>query len=127
MMVPRFDDDPSPLWSFPVTSAPASADLAPSTMTALTSLPAQTTGTETGAPSPTRRELHTGWTVRAVAGPVPAHLAEQVHVPVPASVPGTVHTDLLAAGIVPDPYLDDNEHVLAWICLLYTSPSPRDS
>lgn len=115
MMVTRFDDDPSPLWSFPVTSAPASADLAPSTMTALTSLPAQTTGTETGAPSPTRRELHTGWTVRAVAGPVPAHLAEQVHAPVPASVPGTVHTDLLAAGIVPDPYLDDNEHVLAWI------------
>ena len=28
---------------------------------------------------------------------------------VPATVPGTVHTDLLAAGLIPDPYLDENE------------------
>jgi beta-mannosidase len=28
-----------------------------------------------------------------------------------------VHTDLLAAGVIPDPYLDDNERVLAWIGL----------
>jgi beta-mannosidase len=35
--------------------------------------------------------------------------------PVPASVPGWVHTDLLAAGLVPDPYLDDNEARLGWI------------
>ncbi|MGC5050543.1 glycoside hydrolase family 2 protein [Micromonospora sp. DT48] len=34
---------------------------------------------------------------------------------VPASVPGCVHTDLLAAGLIPDPYLDDNETGLAWI------------
>nr|WP_188188252.1 glycoside hydrolase family 2 protein [Nonomuraea sp. SYSU D8015] len=34
---------------------------------------------------------------------------------VPATVPGCVHTDLLAAGLIDDPYLDDNEHRLAWI------------
>ncbi|MET4224843.1 glycoside hydrolase family 2 protein [Oerskovia enterophila] len=86
----------------------------------MTSAPASPTPTALdGGTSPLRslerRELHTGWTVRAVAGPVPAHLAARLDAPVPATVPGTVHTDLLAAGIVPDPYLDDNEHVLAWI------------
>ncbi|MBQ1050765.1 glycoside hydrolase family 2 protein [Micromonospora sp. C51] len=34
---------------------------------------------------------------------------------VPATLPGCVHTDLLAAGLIPDPYLDDNETALAWI------------
>nr|WP_245674771.1 glycoside hydrolase family 2 protein [Herbidospora cretacea] len=34
---------------------------------------------------------------------------------VPAVVPGCVHTDLLAAGLIPDPYLDDNEVRLGWI------------
>jgi beta-mannosidase len=34
---------------------------------------------------------------------------------VPATVPGCVHTDLLAAGLIPDPYRDDNERELAWI------------
>ncbi len=29
--------------------------------------------------------------------------------PVPATVPGCVHTDLLAAGLIPDPYLNANE------------------
>ena len=33
---------------------------------------------------------------------------------VPASVPGCVHTDLLAAGLIPDPYLADNEPALLW-------------
>ncbi len=36
-------------------------------------------------------------------------------VAVPATVPGCVHTDLLAAGLVDDPYLDENEASLAWI------------
>ena len=38
--------------------------------------------------------------------------------PVPATVPGTVHTDLMAAGCIPDPYLDDNERLLSWIGLV---------
>ncbi len=56
--------------------------------------------------------LTDGWTVRAVAGPVPSELAG---VRVPATVPGCVHTDLLAAGLIPDPYLDENEAALSWI------------
>ena len=35
--------------------------------------------------------------------------------PVKATVPGTVHTDLLAAGKIPDPYFRDNEDRLQWI------------
>lgn len=58
------------------------------------------------------RPLHDGWTVTAVSStgqlrPVVAGL--------PASVPGCVHTDLLAAGLIEDPYLDDNEERLTWI------------
>jgi len=34
---------------------------------------------------------------------------------IPATVPGCVHTDLLAAGLIADPYLDENEAKLAWI------------
>jgi beta-mannosidase len=34
---------------------------------------------------------------------------------VPATVPGCVHTDLLAAGLIPDPFQDTNENDLTWI------------
>jgi len=34
---------------------------------------------------------------------------------VPAIVPGCVHTDLLAAGAIADPYSRDNEKQLHWI------------
>ncbi|MCI0472069.1 MAG: glycoside hydrolase family 2 protein [Ignavibacteria bacterium] len=33
----------------------------------------------------------------------------------PATVPGTVHTDLLANGLIPDPFLGDNEKQIQWI------------
>ncbi len=62
--------------------------------------------------APLRRPLHDGWTVGSLAGPVPAHIAG---LKVPAAVPGSLHTDLLAAGLIPDPYLDDNERLVAWI------------
>jgi beta-mannosidase len=58
------------------------------------------------------QELHDGWTLRADGGPVPPDIAAAT---VPAQVPGSVHTDLLAAGLIPDPYLDQNETVLAWM------------
>ncbi|MEV6607994.1 glycoside hydrolase family 2 protein [Kutzneria sp. NPDC051319] len=52
-----------------------------------------------------RKPLSQGWTLRpASGGPV-----------IDAAVPGCVHTDLLAAGRIPDPYLDGNEADLAWI------------
>ena len=60
----------------------------------------------------TATDIHEGWTVRAVGGEVPAQL---VGVRVPATVPGCVHLDLLAAGLIPDPHLDENERELAWI------------
>ena len=34
---------------------------------------------------------------------------------IPATVPGCVHTDLLAAGKIPDPFYRDNEDSLLWI------------
>lgn len=74
-------------------------------------------------PSPsaarTARPLHEGWTVCAAAGPVPEHLRDAVvAASVPARVPGVVHLDLMAEGLIPDPYLDDNEALLAWIGLV---------
>ena len=53
-----------------------------------------------------------GWRVRATAGPVPPHLDG---LEVAATVPGTVHTDLLDAGLVVDPYVDDGEVAIAWM------------
>ncbi|WP_196073072.1 glycoside hydrolase family 2 protein [Nakamurella alba] len=50
------------------------------------------------------RALHTGW-----------ELVDAPGGPVPATVPGCVHTDLLAAGRIPDPYLGTNETALTWI------------
>lgn len=58
------------------------------------------------------RTLHDGWSLTAVGGEVPDGLVGTV---VSASVPGCVHTDLLAAGLIPDPYLDENERALQWI------------
>ncbi|MEQ4717970.1 glycoside hydrolase family 2 protein [Nonomuraea sp. B19D2] len=52
--------------------------------------------------------LDRGWTATAV--PAEPHLKG-----VPATVPGCVHADLLAAGLIDDPYLDDNEDRLAWV------------
>ncbi|MBN2710330.1 MAG: glycoside hydrolase family 2 protein [Calditrichaceae bacterium] len=34
---------------------------------------------------------------------------------IPAEIPGTVHTDLLNAGLIPDPFYGDNELHLQWI------------
>jgi beta-mannosidase len=51
------------------------------------------------------RPLLDGWTLD---GP-------PLDAPVPATVPGCVHTDLLAAGLIDDPYLDGNEARLGWI------------
>ncbi|MFC0627025.1 glycoside hydrolase family 2 protein [Kribbella deserti] len=55
------------------------------------------------------------WTVRATTGPVPPELERLFSEPSPATVPGEVHTDLLAAGLIDDPFDGANEHLLAWI------------
>ncbi|MCF6468509.1 glycoside hydrolase family 2 protein [Nonomuraea sp. MG754425] len=62
----------------------------------------------------TRTPLAAGWTAEAgAAGRIPPHV--RAYGPIPATVPGTVHTDLLAAGLIDDPYLDDNERTQGWI------------
>lgn len=33
----------------------------------------------------------------------------------PAAVPGSVHLDLLSAGLIPDPFLGDNEKAVQWV------------
>lgn len=54
------------------------------------------------------------WTLRAASQP-PTEWGELADHPIPAAVPGEVHTDLLAAGKIPDPFDGDNETHLQWI------------
>ncbi|MFD1717276.1 glycoside hydrolase family 2 protein [Georgenia deserti] len=56
--------------------------------------------------------LHRDWTLRSTGGGVPAEVDGAL---VPATVPGSVHTDLLDAGLIPDPYLGENESALTWM------------
>jgi beta-mannosidase len=65
------------------------------------------------AAEPSTRQLVTGWTFRAVEAKGHAE-TEQWH---PAAVPGVVQTDLLQAGLIPDPFFGDNEKQLQWIGL----------
>jgi beta-mannosidase len=58
-----------------------------------------------------RTELRTGWTVRAISGDASGRVPGTY----PAEVPGCVHTDLMAAGAIPDPYVDGNEAALRWM------------
>ena len=62
--------------------------------------------------------LPSKWTVRAVGGDIPAADAlgfELRDRDIPAQVPGSVHTDLLAADLTADPYLADQEDRQRWI------------
>jgi beta-mannosidase len=54
------------------------------------------------------------WKLEPV-GSVPGDWAALTDHPLPATVPGEVHTDLLAAGSIPDPFDGDNETLLQWI------------
>ncbi len=64
-----------------------------------------------------RTPVDTGWTLHLETA---RHTPDQAPPlvpsgPVPARVPGCVHTDLLAAGLIPDPYLDRDETEVAWV------------
>ncbi|KQX48058.1 MULTISPECIES: glycoside hydrolase family 2 protein [unclassified Streptomyces] len=48
-------------------------------------------------------QLHEGWSLR------------HEDTLLPAQVPGCVHTDLLTAGVVPDPFIGLNETEIAWV------------
>jgi beta-mannosidase len=58
--------------------------------------------------------LHHDWFVQCVGdrAQVPANIRDAL---VPAKVPGCVHTDLLRAGLIDDPYFGLNEPKLLWI------------
>ena len=58
--------------------------------------------------------IATGWHLRPLT-PVPAGLGPLADAGVPATVPGCVHTDLLAAGLIPSPFDGDNEAHLSWV------------
>ncbi len=63
-----------------------------------------------------KQSLHDNWAVRAVGdlSEVPSSLRDII---VPSRVPGCVHTDLMRAGKIPDPYRDLNEFAVRWIGL----------
>ncbi|MEY9213206.1 glycoside hydrolase family 2 protein [Thermobifida halotolerans] len=60
-----------------------------------------------------RIELRENWTLRAEdPDEVPVAIGSSG---IPATVPGCVHTDLMAADLIPDPYKGRNETELGWI------------
>lgn len=59
----------------------------------------------------TMTTLSQGWTLSLGAG----HGGAGIPASVPATVPGCVHTDLLDAGLIPDPYDGSNEKLVQWI------------
>ena len=71
---------------------------------------ATTTTTTTTAAARARTEIAAGWTFRKVA-----HKGAAEEAWLPATVPGCVHTDLLAAGKIGDPFFRLNEKDQQWI------------
>jgi beta-mannosidase len=55
--------------------------------------------------------LDSNWQVSLADGKPGVELPKAI----PASVPGSVHTDLMASGLIENPFLDDNERLYAWI------------
>ncbi|MFC4245386.1 glycoside hydrolase family 2 protein [Gryllotalpicola reticulitermitis] len=53
-----------------------------------------------------------GWTVTPLSGSTPENFPDG---PIPAVVPGVIHTDLLRAGLIADPFDGDNEAAQQWI------------
>ncbi|WP_418275796.1 glycoside hydrolase family 2 protein [Isoptericola jiangsuensis] len=61
--------------------------------------------------------LSTGWTLDAVelAADAPQAVAHALREGIPATVPGEAHLDLVAAGLIDDPFDGDNEAAQQWI------------
>lgn len=55
--------------------------------------------------------LPVDWVLRSAGLSLPPGLPDCI----PAKVPGVVHTDLLAAGLLPNPFLDTNESAQDWV------------
>src|SRR5262245_29672537 len=75
--------------------------------------------------------LHEGWVLEL--GTNRQRFGADCPGSIAATVPGCVHLDLIAAGLIPDPYVDRNELAVRWIGeapstyrLRFTAtPSPR--
>jgi len=65
----------------------------------------------------TRQPLDQGWQFRLATGSKAAKDHADAASWMPAQVPGSAQTDLLALGKVPDPYYRDNEAALQWVGL----------
>ncbi|HEV2622790.1 MAG TPA: glycoside hydrolase family 2 protein [Frateuria sp.] len=63
------------------------------------------------------RKLDSGWQLRLAPGDVHAADHPQATRWLAATVPGTVQTDLLAAGLAVDPFLGENEKAIQWVGL----------
>jgi beta-mannosidase len=59
-----------------------------------------------------RQYLHDGWQLTATTSEVPDNIRGRT---VPATVPGSTHLDLLASGLITDPFLDQAETELTWM------------
>ncbi|MDQ0642751.1 glycoside hydrolase family 2 protein [Microbacterium murale] len=57
-------------------------------------------------------QLSESWVVTAIGGPAPAEIINR---PIPADVPGSVHLDLLRAGLIAPPFDGANESDQQWI------------
>lgn len=55
--------------------------------------------------------ISSNWVASLAGGKSPIELPKRI----PATVPGSIHTDLMAQGLIADPFLDDNERLLSWI------------
>ena len=66
---------------------------------------------------PITRPLDTGWQVRLAPGDAAVAAHAQAGAWLPAAVPGAVQTDLMAAGLLADPWAGDNERNAQWVGL----------
>jgi beta-mannosidase len=70
------------------------------------------------AATPTSQSLDAGWQVRLLPGQVEQAKAHPDAARwLPATVPGAVQTDLMAAGLLVDPFKGDNEARVQWVGL----------
>lgn len=70
------------------------------------------------AAPPSTQTLDSHWQVRLVPGQSAQATAHPKAAQwLPAQVPGTVQTDLIAAGLTPDPFYRDNEGTIQWVGL----------
>ena len=74
-------------------------------------------GTSATAASPGRFVIDSGWTFRLAPGNAQSAAHPEAAPWYAATVPGTVHTDLFARKLIPDPYIGAPEAGLQWIGL----------